>query len=436
LIHMNVDIAAMSAERDELSAQVEVLVEEMAELAEDSAEFKANHELVEELLAKRDAHDVELIKADKLNALSKRANTKAPVAAPAIHTSKGTSMSKVKMDVEPGINAARALRAGLYAHHQRISHEDAALKIFGEDFAAEFKAAQSTMPDSLGGSLIPGEFSRDIVKILKDQTVVRRAGARTLPVKGNTLTIPRGVNAPTAYWVGENAGPNATEVTFGDLVLTPKRLAAQIPISNELLQDADIAVDMYVRDELVAAMALAEDAAFLTGAATDASKPTGLLYHGTSTASGGTTTAYMESDMKGLRGRLMSGMKNQATNPVLLMNPVHVNAMEFARVASTNEVAFPDLRATGKLFGMPIFQTTAIEATSGQIYLVNVPNLVIGETLPLEVSVSREASYNNSAGTLVSAWQNNQTVIQVMLRVDFGVTREEAVQVLTGVSYS
>ena len=56
---------------------------------------------------------------------------------------------------------------------------------------------------------------------------------------------------------------------MGSIKLSAKKLAGIIPISNELLNDSSIAADRFVRDEMVAGIAEAEDITSLYGSGTE-----------------------------------------------------------------------------------------------------------------------------------------------------------------------
>src|SRR5579871_1881253 len=125
---------------------------------------------------------------------------------------------------------------------------------------------EQTMID--GGALTPDVFSQDFIELLRPSTVVRRSGARVIPMSGGSLTMGRQNAAGTASYVGEGQSLAATQQQFGQLQLQVKKLMAVTPISNDLLRDAVVSAEMLVRDDLVKICALAEDLAFIRGAGT------------------------------------------------------------------------------------------------------------------------------------------------------------------------
>jgi HK97 family phage major capsid protein len=65
----------------------------------------------------------------------------------------------------------------------------------------------------------------------------------TIGMRSNVLNVSTLAGKPSVAWTDENNAIAASTATFGRLTLTAKKLAAIYPISNELLDDANI--DIY-----------------------------------------------------------------------------------------------------------------------------------------------------------------------------------------------
>lgn len=61
--------------------------------------------------------------------------------------------------------------------------------------------------------------------------------------------------------------------------------------------------------------------------------------------------------------------------------------------------------------------------------------MFIGEEETLEIDYSKEATYKDSEGNVVSAFQRDQTLIRVIAKNDFGPRHVESIAVLTGVTW-
>ena len=60
-----------------------------------------------------------------------------------------------------------------------------------------------------------------------------------------------------------------------------------------------------------------------------------------------------------------------------------------------------------------------------ELYFGDFSQFIVGETLGIQIAVSHEASYPDG-NTMVSAFANDQTVMRVLLREDFGVRYPDA----------
>jgi HK97 family phage major capsid protein len=96
----------------------------------------------------------------------------------------------------------------------------------------------------------------------------------------------------------------------------------------------------------------------------------------------------------------------------------------------------------GTFWGWPYYTTTAIpinlstlaRTSESEIYLIDMADAALGESLNLTVDASQEAAYTEG-GTLVSAFQNDQTVIRAISEHDLVMRRQESIAILQGVIY-
>src|SRR5207247_10896836 len=97
---------------------------------------------------------------------------------------------------------------------------------------------------------------------------------RPLPV--GTGKIGKATAGATASYIGESTNAPKAQLSTGQITLTFKKLAVLTPVSNDLLRYSSPGADMIVRNDLIAAMAVKEDSAFIRGLGVDGS-PRGLL---------------------------------------------------------------------------------------------------------------------------------------------------------------
>lgn len=361
---------------------------------------------------------------------------------------------KVEEKQDKGLRVARIVRA-LAA--SKGDHEKAAFyakKNF--DDSAVVKALE-TGTGTAGGFIVPEEYSAEIIELLRPQSVVRRMGAVTLPMRTGTLNIPVLAGGGQAQYIGENTDIPKTEPSFGTIQLTFKKLAALVPISNDLLRYSNPAADMIVRDDLVMAIAEREDKAFIRGEKATSGNPqltpVGLRYWAPTThVIEANQTVSAENVAKDL-GKLVLALKEanvRFIRPGWLMSPRTEMYLLTARDTS-GVYAFRDEMVTGKLFGYPYAVTTNIPenltVTVGgttvtdttEVYLVDFADAIIGESTQLIIDASTEASYMdvvNSTPVMYSAFSMDQTLIRVIAEHDFVMRHPESVAVLTAVKWS
>lgn len=292
------------------------------------------------------------------------------------------------------------------------------------------------------GFLIPDDFSAEIIELLRSATVVRAAGARTLPMPSGQLTIRRQDGPATATYVGEATNISASEPSGGQIVMTAKKLAAVVPISNDLLNFASgPTADEFVRDDLVMTMAVREDQAFLRDDGL-ASKPKGLrnwAAAGNLLNSNGTSAANIEDDFKDLVNSLETN-DVRMLRPAWFMAPRSKNHLRNVRDAAGGNLLFPEMRNTAmSLYGWPVFVTTSIPTNLGggtetEVYLVDMADAIIAESSGLEIAVDSSASYVDG-GSLVSAFTRDETLMRAIMRHDFALRHDESCAVITDVTW-
>ncbi|MBO7744172.1 MULTISPECIES: phage major capsid protein [Paenibacillus] len=125
-----------------------------------------------------------------------------------------------------------------------------------------------------GGVLVPELLSTEVIDLARNQARVIQAGALTIPMESNALTLAKVINGPAVAWKAENAPIAESDVTFGAADLKAKTLVGMVRLSVELFEDAEN-IDSIIEQELAAALALELDRATLFGTGID-DEPLGL----------------------------------------------------------------------------------------------------------------------------------------------------------------
>lgn len=121
--------------------------------------------------------------------------------------------------------------------------------------------------DSEGGYLVPEEFRSEVFRVLPDYAVMRKV-ATILPMNTDTLNLNTLTARPTAYWTAEYGAKTTTSAEFDRVVLHPNDLVCLLPVTHQLLNDANINLVQFITQLFAEAIGLAEDKAFFTGSGT------------------------------------------------------------------------------------------------------------------------------------------------------------------------
>jgi HK97 family phage major capsid protein len=340
----------------------------------------------------------------------------------------------------PGSGMSRMVRALVVAGgNQQVAAKFAMDNQFGEDVAM----ALNTLTPGAGGVLVPANMAREVIELWRPQSVVRRLGARSLPLTNGNITLPRLKGGAVVGYIGSDTDIPTTGQTFDNLKLSAKKLTGLVPISNDLLSYAGTSpnVDKLVVDDLTGAMASREDKAFIRDDGT-LDTPKGLLAWALAgfkiAASDGLTIQKVETDLNKLI-LCLEGVNANMGAPGWIMSPRTFRFLEGMRDGNGNKV-YPEMK-DGNLKGYPIGKTTQVPNNLGagsnasELYFVDFNDCFIGEDETLLIDYSKEATYKDDQGNVVSAFQRDQTLVRVIAKHDFGPRHVESIAILTGVTW-
>ncbi len=337
-----------------------------------------------------------------------------------------------------GLTMARIIRSLAAAKGDVREAARFALKEYGESSIA--RKALAAGDATAGGFLVEGELANEVIDLLRPKSVIRQMNPIIVrPTKG-TLEFPKITSGASANYLGENEDITVSEQVFGSVVLSAKKLAALVPVSNDLLRyGAD--ADNIIRSDMVQAIATTEDVNFLRGQGLE-NKPRGLRYwadSGNVSATNGTSAAAIEKDFKDLL-QALEGNNVPMSRPHWIMAPRSKNHLFTLRDANGNLI-YPEIRNAGPVIhGYPVLVSNNVPTNLGsgsnetELYLVDADEIYLGEVHTVELDVSREGSYS-SGGTMVSAFTRDQTLIRAILHHDLAVRHPVAVAVKTGITW-
>lgn len=361
-------------------------------------------------------------------------------ATPIKSASKSPQVSVKKRELKdyPGAKVARfamAIAAG--DGDLNIAQKFAENEIGDDDVAMAVTTASNS-----GGALVPEVLGEEVIELLRPRTIVRALGARVVPLVNGNLTMPRMSGGATSGYKSETESRNASAPTLDDVKLSAKTQMTIVPISNELIGYTGFNTEQIFLADMLSAMTRRQDKAFLRDDGTS-NTPTGFKATAeaasrtvawTGTADLATIDAFLDS--------LILRLMNSDSNMISCgwgMSPRSYMKLMGLRDGNGNKV-YPEMEQ-GLLKGYPIRQTTNIPVNLGtgtdesEIYFADWNDVVIGETGAMTIDFSREATYNDDSGTLVSAYSRNQSVLRVVSGNDVGFRHPEGLVLGTAVTW-
>ena len=430
----------LRSERATINDQVQALAAMEAEsgqlTAEQQAEFSALQATFNDLTA-------QIERAESAERMAAAAAT--PVES---HVKAGnTAPARPREPEKPGAGMAKMVIALAAAQGNR---QEAARIAMDRGYGEHIAASLNTLSAGAGGVLVPTNLSTEVIELLRPKSVVRRLGARSLPLNNGNVTIPRLKGGAVVGYIGSDSDIPVTEQEFDDLKLSAKKLTALVPISNDLLatSSANPNVDAIVVGDLTAAIALREDKAFIRDDGLS-SNPKGLRYWAPvanvyPASQAAPTIAQVSTELNKLVLVLEAADANMAAAG-WVMAPRTKRFLQALRDGNGNKV-YPELDM-GMLMGYPVGVTTQVPvnltvgtgstatADGSEIYFADFGDCFIGEEEQLVIDYSKEATYKDGSGNVVSAFQRDQTLVRVIAKHDFGPRHVESVAVLTQVQW-
>ncbi|MBR1869009.1 MAG: phage major capsid protein [Bacteroidales bacterium] len=324
---------------------------------------------------------------------------------------------------------------------ERAAHT-ADRKFNDKEMAREFKALTATSPSD-GGYLVPEVYSNEIIELLYPSTVIYELGARRLGMPNGNLNIPKIKAGTRAKFNGEDRKIPKTTQKYGNLKLSAKKLTALIPMSNDLLRSTNFDNDVIVGQDITQQMALGVDYGALMGTGGQF-QPLGVMENKNVKS---IDVTGIGAEYASAQGVLTAAFPNYMVAAVLKENVYaaglgfvfNTSVEQFFKSVRDNAGSFifaDEMNHNGTLAGYRYKTTNLIETVNGKTKIVfgNWNDLIIGEQGALEIETSREGSWTDDAGNMVSAFENDQTLIRAINNVDAGLRHEESFAVATKVS--
>jgi HK97 family phage major capsid protein len=274
---------------------------------------------------------------------------------------------------------------------------------------------------SAGGYLV-GTNVLSFIELLRNRSVAMRMGATTMPGLVGSVSIPKQLTSATGYWFTDETG-TATEsnLTFGQLTLTPKTVGGYVELSRQLLLQSTPNAEGIVNADLARVIALAVDSAAIAGPGTGGqplgvAKTTGV---GTANPTAGSAVVYPD---------MIRFQTTVANSNAMLPGFAYVTTPTVAgilmgkpRFTNSDTPIWGGTILDGMVVGAPAM--TSLQVGSGTMIGGDWSQVVIGEWGTLEIEANPYAQF-----------QAGIVGVRALYTVDIGVRYAAAFAVGTGMT--
>lgn len=300
---------------------------------------------------------------------------------------------------------------------------DAAQKTYGRSAQGIFvpnevvhaKRDLNVGTNSAGGFTVATDLlAASFIEMLRNRSVVQRAGATVLNGLVGNVAIPKQSGAATAYWVAESGAPTESQQTLAQVTMSPKTVGAYTDFSRKLMIQSSIDIESMVRRDLATVIALAIDAAALYGTGAN-NQPTGIkLQSGINTKDFAATNPTF-AELVGMESEIATDNADIGTM-TYLFNPAQRGALKTTEKSSTSAGQF--VWESGNTVNG--YRTeVSNQVTAGDVFFGNFADLLIGFFSGLDLMVDPYS--NSTSGTMrVVALQDTDIAVRNAVSFCYG----------------
>lgn len=356
-----------------------------------------------------------------------------------------------EVDEGTGLKMARLIRADAAAKKFSVTTGDV-LRQWGykgmakrveevRNFASPEKRGLSQSVFADGGALVPEEFSADLIPLLRARNVIRQAGARTIEM-GASLTLPKQTSSSTASYIGEGTVITPSKPGLGQIKFAEKKLAVGVVISNDLIKNASLSADAWVRDDMVLTAATKEEVSALFGTGT-VYAPAGIE---TLIASANrfdmTAVDRTAPTLAEIRKWIAKCVRIVKQSKVPMISPAWVFNARFEEFLmglsdGNGNPVFEAALTAGRLRGFPVYTTenvpdnlanfAAANSDETRAFFGDFAQFVIAESRGgMELTVFPDGTYEEG-GVAKSGASRDETFVRLLMKHDFNMRYDTAI---------
>lgn len=269
------------------------------------------------------------------------------------------------------------------------------------------------------------KYTADFLSAVREQSVLGRIGFRQLPFRHRAIAATTGARG---YWVREGDATPVGKAALAGAILEPMAVSVIVAQTNEAVASANHLVEQGLQNDLEGALREAIDEALLhpANAGIAGEVPASIFYGAPTLQTAGPSADDLRSDITAL----FAAYTGRLSTAALILSPR--TALQIALLQQT--LGSTDLSATGgRLFGLPVFVSEAMNGASGGDWLGLVDaSAAIFAMDDLRVSRADEAllecddapagssaSPAAASANLVSLWQTNSIAWQARVAANW-----------------
>ena len=306
----------------------------------------------------------------------------------------------------------------------------------------EYQKALSAGSAEGGGLLLQDDQAREIIDLLRPVSVMRQIGAQGIDIPRGTMRTPRIDVGVTSGYVAEGAAIPTSDLKTGQVVLTAKKLAALVVLTNELVQfSGDVNVDAIVLQDMLASIGETEDVKFLFGSGAEA-EPLGITKQ---VAAGNKFDANATVNVSNVVADLRTAMTKLSSADVPLRRPVWIWSPRTSNFLMTllnvdGQFVFRREIEQGRLFRWPFFETNNIPNDLGGgsdesvIIAADAQEIMLGDVAQVGIDRSGQATVKLD-GVDTNLFETDRTAIRVRLWNDIALRHDVGIAVMEAVTW-
>jgi len=297
--------------------------------------------------------------------------------------------------------------------------------------------------DAKAGLLIPEELRNEVLRIAQDQYGLARRDMMYLPFSGpgNSRKIPTLGSSVSVFWTGEKVAKKSTQPKFNLVEQTLKKLAAIVPMSEEIIEDSLINLTQLVGALIAEAIAKEEDLQFFAG---DGSPWTGVLNNGDVNIQYQTVAGVANLKADDLLNMIDKTPTGALPGSKFYMNRTVLSVIRKLKDLQGNYIyQNPGQGLPATIWNYPVelsdaFPTaSAVEAGSPYILFGNLQKTCIfGDKQQIRTKLLEEATIHDTdwteqgAGTAINLAEQDMVALRIVERVGYLVGLPEGLTVL------